>query len=161
LSYVTIFENLTMRRDIAVALLNDQTPNENATMVCSCSQPKFHSLNAFQLSWRQLQHLKRTNARKLLTLARASREAARADAISARSRLDELRKAVEVFRVQEIIALAKLSDADQQIGAICGALDIMGIPEVSLSDGEDDIDESTSCEPPALKMHPEPVTSSI
>jgi hypothetical protein len=73
-------------------------------------------------------------------LAHASREAARADALSTGKHLKEVQKATEVLHVQEAVAVARLRDADHRIGMIRAALDELSISEISLSDGEDDVE---------------------
>jgi hypothetical protein len=84
--------------------------------------------------------MKREHARKLLALARANRDVACAVVERTRERLREARKITELLHVQEVVALARERDAYQRIGALRAALTRLGIPEISLSDNEDDVD---------------------
>jgi hypothetical protein len=129
-------------KEIAMALSQDSESEQ--TNIFSVRINTMYSgsfgliLSALQPSKSRSQHLKRSHARRLLALARASRDAARAKAVSTHKHLKEVRKAAELLRVQEAIVIAKWREADQQIGAIRGALDVLNIPEVSLSDNEGD-----------------------
>jgi len=97
-----------------------------------------HTKPFWQAKRLRLSHLKRDHARKLLALARASRDAARSDVISTGKHLKEVQKAAEVLRVRQAVAAMTLKEAEYQIGAIRGALDLLCISEISLSDDEDD-----------------------
>jgi hypothetical protein len=84
--------------------------------------------------------LERNYARRLLALACASREAARAEAIRAQERLREGQRAVELLMLQAQVAKVTLREAGQNVEVVRRALDALDIPEVSFSDDEDDHD---------------------
>ena len=77
-----------------------------------------------------------------MSLARANHAAALADVINTTSQLRAIRKAAESLQMQVAVANIRLQDASRRVGAIRGALHALNIPELSLSDDEDNDDGS-------------------
>jgi hypothetical protein len=120
------------------------------TAVCSCVICFNHNSHISQVTRHQLRHLRRIHACELLANACANRKAAYADAHGTCKCLKEVRKTAEDLQVQEVITAIKLREVDRQIGAIRGALDRLGIPEISLSGDEDSSESESDDQNPAV-----------
>ena len=83
-------------------------------------------------------------ARKLLDHACKSHHIAHVEAIRRSKHLKDVCKVVELLQIQEAIARARRREARRHVGIICGALDLLGIPEIPLS-GEEDFSMHLSC----------------